>query len=118
MLVGNKLDKLEFGNLPKTEQLSFAKSIRAVSFEEASKFAEFNRVLWREVSALTGQNIQSAFADLIDSEFVFTQELSKRKKRTSVPTNGSTYDLKSPNLRNKAVNADLIHIEEHEDNHL
>jgi GTPase SAR1 family protein len=32
MLLANKLDKLEFGNLPKTEQLSFANSIRAVDF--------------------------------------------------------------------------------------
>ncbi len=54
MLLGNKLDKLEFGGLKKEDITAFSKSLRQVAYEEGRRYASDNGILFGEVSALTG----------------------------------------------------------------
>lgn len=83
MLVGNKYDMVQ-GN-------TYA---RAVSTEEASKFADKYNLMYAETSAKTGYNVKEAFESLIEgilnwyflSQFLYsgisgTKETSKSKRR-------------------------------------
>lgn len=60
MLVGNKYDMVQ-GN-------TYA---RAVSTEEASKFADKYNLMYAETSAKTGYNVKEAFESLIEGNEIF-----------------------------------------------
>ena len=54
MLVGNKTDLLEYGELE-----------RQVSTEEAQHFASLNYLMFTETSAVSSQNVREAFENLL-----------------------------------------------------
>lgn len=58
LLVGNKLDLITDGGLN-----------RAVTMDEAMKYANENNMLYIETSALTHKNINEAFNKLFQSNF-------------------------------------------------
>jgi GTPase SAR1 family protein len=67
MLVGNKLDKAESNG-------------REVSEEEGRKFAEQQKILFKETSAMDSTNVDNAFEDLLEKIDVNRQKLQKSDK--------------------------------------
>eukprot|EP00831_Metopus_contortus_P061464 TRINITY_DN5331_c0_g1_i1.p1 TRINITY_DN5331_c0_g1~~TRINITY_DN5331_c0_g1_i1.p1 ORF type:complete len:240 (-),score=30.07 TRINITY_DN5331_c0_g1_i1:64-783(-) len=79
MLVGNKLDLCE----PAEESKAVP---RAVSTEEAAKFADRYHLEYTETSAMAGTNVQDAFQNLMQKIYDEEFEDLKRSKESNIMT--------------------------------